>query len=253
CVKPCQTFTWQARRVPYTTYQPVVSTTPIYSGNNCSTCQSSPYQTGRPAGCSTCGVNRGYASAGYANQSYGTSPNGQPNYGQPNYGTQNYGQPTYGTSNYGTGGAASSSVAPIPQQPADGAPVLRHDEVEGTSLLQKPATPAPIEATRAIPNLNAPENEATHVQPQGNIKPVIDLDAQQEAMEIRAPRLLDPQDRQAVHLLPSAGSTTPAIWKTARSPRYQVAPASAIGQLETQAKPRSKSSSVYAGGWRASK
>ena len=68
CQKPCTTYTWQQKRVPYTTYRPVYRTesytVPItYAAmapspcNTCSSCQTCPTAVAPQTGCSTCGPN----------------------------------------------------------------------------------------------------------------------------------------------------------------------------------------------------
>lgn len=65
CMKPCTTFTWQARRVPYTTYRPVsygVACNPCATAAPaCGPCGtpgfgSTYYSGGTGSGCSSCGV-----------------------------------------------------------------------------------------------------------------------------------------------------------------------------------------------------
>ena len=61
CTRPCTTYTYQARRVPYTTYRPVYSKVAVASPST-----NVGYQ---PYGCNSCSIG---SSAGYSTPSYST-------------------------------------------------------------------------------------------------------------------------------------------------------------------------------------
>ena len=70
CVRPCTTYTYQARRVPYTTYRPVYTTVPLTTAATPTT--TANYAPAPNAGCNGCST--GFASSGYATPWYSTTP-----------------------------------------------------------------------------------------------------------------------------------------------------------------------------------
>ena len=149
CQKPCTTYTWQQKRVPYTTYRPVYRTesytVPItYAAmapspcNTCSPCQTCPTAAAPQTGCSTCGPN--YANpvvSGMPTLPQATlSPNGTYTVAPTNVEMSPYYQPTPAT---------SPNMTPADQVPSIGNGVLidrREITPQGSSFQAPPLTPS---------------------------------------------------------------------------------------------------------------
>ncbi len=181
-MKPCTTWTWQARRVPYTTYKPVYTTR--YVGTQ--TCQTPICRL--PA----CGT-----------PSCATGTCGTTNYAQPTY--QSYGQASSCSSCRGIGCASCApapstvsstivSQTPTPATAADRAPVLK-----------VPAnTPAPM----AVPQTTAPTHTETpklQAIPRPEDQPA-------SANPNNAPDLLNPRAHTASAATKRAYGFTPIAW-----------------------------------------
>lgn len=133
CMKPCTTYQWTLRRVPYTTYRPVYQTQtvqmPVASPSGCSTCsvgsmagQASPYSSVPVSGYS--------AASPYPTDSYAVTPT-SPSSGYPTNPGNGYGN-GYPATNYG--GQPSSQYQPS-GSPADMQPSLSGSELNSSQRI----------------------------------------------------------------------------------------------------------------------
>ena len=164
CMKPCTSYTWQMKRVPYTTYRPVYRTesysVPItYAAmapapcnscspcSSCATCPTCPTASVPQTGCSTCG-------SAYANPVISGMPTALPDATLSTGGSYTV-SPTMQTAPYYQSSPAPATAAPYLQDnstltPADQVPALskpiiidRREITPDSSSFQAPAlTPA---------------------------------------------------------------------------------------------------------------
>lgn len=135
CTQPCTTYTYQARRVPYTTYRPYYATEPVTIPGNCPTSASpaaSPVVTQSPAscGCAT-GATPGASDVPYYSTPSATTPSTSTPSGATPWTRV---QPGEGASPYSV-----PSPTPATGDPADERPRIR-PEIEpdlGSSSIQR--------------------------------------------------------------------------------------------------------------------
>lgn len=153
CMKPCVSYSWQLKRVPYVTYRPVYRTesysVPVtYTAmapstcSTCATCPTSPTVGLPQAGCSTCGT-------GYANPVISSMPTVLPDATLATNGTYTVSPSTTVPPYYQSAPATTTSpylqnnttITPADQAPVLGKPIIidRREIVPDSSSFQAPA------------------------------------------------------------------------------------------------------------------
>jgi hypothetical protein len=156
CTQPCTTYTYQARRVPYTTFRPVYATEPVVTAPAATVAPTTIAPA--PSSCSNC------AAASPA-QPYYSSPATTPGYTAPSYTTPSYTAPSYTAPSYTAPSytapsADGSATAPqaTPWEPVDSGPTAPSGGFEaggGTGAgSSDPASQRPRISPSIDPNLN---------------------------------------------------------------------------------------------------
>lgn len=162
CNRPCTTYTWQMKKVPYTTYRPCYRTetysVPVTYSTPAPTCNTCPTPTAysapvmaAPTGCSTCNVPGTVAApatvpANTIPTITQMPPSVLSSTAQPNYGVNPYGSYTvtpYASAEASTTNAGASSVLPATSgqpTPADQVPSLKPVIIERRELPSDPTS-----------------------------------------------------------------------------------------------------------------
>ncbi|MEZ6114976.1 MAG: hypothetical protein R3C28_00135 [Pirellulaceae bacterium] len=89
CTKPCTSYTYQARRVPYTTYRPVYGKVPVCGNNNTVAAMPISSTTTSYAPAASCCGSSSWLAGNYATPSYSTPSYTSPGYTNPGYSAPN--------------------------------------------------------------------------------------------------------------------------------------------------------------------
>ncbi len=106
CTQPCTSYTYQARRVPYTTFRPVYAQVPVPTAPAYTAPAPAPVMA--PAATPNCNCNTGAAPAGYTTAAMAYPPT---TYTASNQAAAAYAAPAYSTPSYSTPGYAAPSYA----------------------------------------------------------------------------------------------------------------------------------------------
>jgi hypothetical protein len=164
CTQPCTTYTYQARRVPYTTFRPVYTTEPVTTPGvvtvPAAAPAAAPAVAAPPTGCNSCGNGTS------AWSTVGPSGTTQPGYAapapvaQPGYSIPSYAAPSMPSSSPSTGGATDwEPIQPAAPAATGGAGVGAGNAVPPPSNYPSPAATDPASGRPRIdpsivPNLN---------------------------------------------------------------------------------------------------
>ncbi|MCA9147758.1 MAG: hypothetical protein KDA92_00600 [Planctomycetales bacterium] len=175
CTQPCQTYTYQARRVPYTTYRPVYTTEPLSPAPTATQPVSylQPSSGVVPAAyvspdTSSCGCSGGGSGATQW-QPVPSSANQQPYYTSPNAASPGYSTPDYASPGYsttpGTGNGAAGATPWEPVNPRT--PTLRGDTRSGDPANERPRLDLSPDdsASRTLPSTRSQYADAGRTMP----------------------------------------------------------------------------------------
>ena len=170
CTQPCTTYTYQARRVPYTTFRPVYATEPVSAPAAVPTTVTPgtvvPTTVAPSPGCGCNSASTGWSTAVSAQPYYAApAPTTQPSYAAPGYSAPGYSAPTnpaptYSVPGYSPPAATGSNAAAeaTPWEPVQSTPGTSSGGYEpgsnfgsGTS---DPASERPRIPPTIDPNLN---------------------------------------------------------------------------------------------------